>query len=174
MGGVSASVLDRINSLESELAALKQEVGLVKETHATTADYGLTRLSTASDVTNADSFALSAIEKNATQADTLANKIEKMPKTIKNNLTYNKMYDVNPDHYHEPWIVIKEHWNEFDDDSVCIRQISVGTQWIGIIYKNYENYGCAICFSYSKKIYLVTKNLEKWEVFETQKSTIEF
>lgn len=72
----SQSVLTRITTLESELNALKQEVGLIKDTHATTTDYGLTRLSTDSDVTNADMFALSAIEKNATVKGSMMNAIQ--------------------------------------------------------------------------------------------------
>lgn len=90
-GGVPQSVLTRITTIEGELNELKQEVGLVKDTHATTTHYGLAMLSATSDVTDANAFALSAIEKNASVDGTLAN----VSRKISNNLQQTKFFLLN-------------------------------------------------------------------------------
>lgn len=82
---VSPGILERITTLEAELATLKQEVGLVKNTKATTDQYGLAKICPVdvTDVTVADGLVCGADEKNKTKAGTLANAIDALDRQSK-------------------------------------------------------------------------------------------
>lgn len=77
---ISPEILTRITTLETELAALKQEVGLVKDTKATTDHYGLAKICPvdATNITVADGLVCGAEEKNPNIEGTFANQIQKI------------------------------------------------------------------------------------------------
>lgn len=81
-GGINQSVLDRIDSLESESQSLKTELDQtrrelqeLKSARATQNTYGLSKISGSSSVTTDDGLVLSTKEKNASISGTLANQI---------------------------------------------------------------------------------------------------
>lgn len=66
VGGVSAALLARIVALENEVSALKKQ-------KATGSEYGLVKLSNASDVTESEGLAVPASELNSTVEGTVKN-----------------------------------------------------------------------------------------------------
>lgn len=89
-GGINQSLLDRIDSLESESQILKveldqamRELQELKSTRATQNTYGLSKISSSSSVTTDDGLVLSAKEKNASIDGTIANGQKKLQQDFK-------------------------------------------------------------------------------------------
>lgn len=89
-GGINQSLLDRIDSLESESQSLKEELDQamrelqeLKSTRATQNNYGLSKISGSSSITTDDGLVLSAKEKNASIDGTIANGQKKLQQDFK-------------------------------------------------------------------------------------------
>ena len=77
-GGVNLELLNRIEELENKVKQLTDRIS----TKADRSNYGMTKISDSSDVTEVTGFSLPSREKNPTLEGTMANKMERIKESI--------------------------------------------------------------------------------------------